>query len=57
MDLADAARDATELGVHANLHRVLQEWRTTARLLAGPELAGQAMAPLPDEDHGEVPGP
>lgn len=57
LDLVNAIRDATELDVHANLHRVIVEWRATARILADPELTAQATAALADEDHGEVPGP
>lgn len=53
----NAARDAAELGVHANLHRVIVEWRTTAGILADLELAAQLIAVLPDEDHGGVPAP
>jgi len=56
-DLIDATRDITELDVPANLHRMLVEWKATARILADPELAAQALRPLPDEDHGEVPAP
>jgi hypothetical protein len=56
-DLVSALRDATELDVHSNLHRVTVEWRATARILADPELTSQLTAPLPDEDHGEVPAP
>lgn len=57
LDLVNAVRDVSELDVHSNLHRVIVEWRATARILADPELAAQATAPLPDEDHGEVPAP
>jgi hypothetical protein len=37
LDLVNAVRDATELDVHSNLHRVTVEWRATARILADPE--------------------
>jgi hypothetical protein len=57
VDLVNTTRDALELDVHANLHRVIVEWHATARILADPELAAHALAPLPDEDHGEVPAP
>jgi hypothetical protein len=56
-DLLDATRDITELDVPANLHRILIEWRATARILADPEQAARAMMPLPDEDHGPVSAP
>ncbi|MFF0292673.1 hypothetical protein ACFYST_01140 [Kitasatospora sp. NPDC004614] len=36
MDLVNATRDAVELDVHSNLHRVIVEWRATARILADP---------------------
>ncbi|TQL90641.1 hypothetical protein FB559_7951 [Actinoallomurus bryophytorum] len=51
VDLVDAIRDATELDVHSNLHRVTTEWRATARILADPELTAQLTAPLPADDH------
>ncbi|MEV5748830.1 hypothetical protein AB0L00_13520 [Actinoallomurus sp. NPDC052308] len=57
IDLVDAVRDVAELDVHSNLHRVIVEWRATARILADPDLAARLTAPLPDEDHGEVPAP
>ncbi len=57
VDLVNAIRDASELDVHSNLHRVTVEWRATARILADPELAAQATAHLPDDDHGEAPAP
>ncbi|MFE6744723.1 prevent-host-death family protein [Kitasatospora purpeofusca] len=57
VDLVDATRDAVELDVHANLHRVIVEWRATARILADPGLASQLTEPLTGEDHGEVPAP
>ncbi|MCZ7414863.1 MULTISPECIES: prevent-host-death family protein [unclassified Streptomyces] len=57
VDLIDATRDAVELDVHTNVHRVVTEWRATARILADPDLAAQLTTPLPDEDHGEVPAP
>jgi hypothetical protein len=57
LDLVDATRDVAELDAHTDLHRVIVEWRATARILADPELTTQLRAPLPDEDHGEVPAP
>ncbi|WP_308294948.1 prevent-host-death family protein [Streptomyces sp. JJ66] len=51
IDLVDAARDATDLDVHANLHRVIVEWRATARLLADPDLAAQLTKPLTSSRH------
>lgn len=54
VDLVNAGRDAAELDVHTNLHRVIVEWRATARILADPELTAQLTAPLPGDDHGEV---
>lgn len=57
VDLVDAMHDAADLDVHANLHRVIVGWRATARILADPDLTARLTAPLPDEDHGEVPAP
>ncbi|MFF0388145.1 hypothetical protein ACFYS8_05545 [Kitasatospora sp. NPDC004615] len=57
VDLVNATRDAVELDVHSNLHRVIVEWRATARILADPDLTAQLTRALPDEDHGEVPAP
>ncbi|MEV6104131.1 prevent-host-death family protein [Streptomyces sp. NPDC051940] len=56
-DLIAATQDAVDLDVHANLHRTIVEWRATARILADPELAEEALRRLPDEDHGEVTAP
>jgi hypothetical protein len=56
-DLIDAVHDLTELDVPANLHRILVEWKATARILADPDQAAAAMRPLPEEDHGQVPLP
>ncbi|WP_405087091.1 hypothetical protein [Microbispora sp. NBC_01389] len=56
-DLLDATHDAIDLDVHATLHRVIVEWRATARILASPALTAQLTRPLPDEDHGEVLAP
>jgi hypothetical protein len=56
-ELMNAIRDVAEPDVHSNVHRVIVEWRATARILADPELTAQIAAPLPDEDHGEVPAP
>lgn len=56
-DLVGAMRDIVELDVPGNLHRVIVEWRSTARILADPESAAQATRPLPDEDHGTVIAP
>ncbi|GAA2144638.1 hypothetical protein GCM10009760_32380 [Kitasatospora kazusensis] len=57
VDLVDTTRDAVELDVHANLHRVIAEWRATARILADPEPTAQLTGPLPGDDHGEVLAP
>lgn len=57
VDLLDATRDAAELDVHSTLHRVIVEWRATARIVADPELAAQLTGPLQDEEHGEVSAP
>ena len=57
VELVNAVRDVAELDVHSNVHRVIVEWRANARILADPELTAQLAAPLPDEDHGEVPAP
>ncbi|MFB4265923.1 hypothetical protein [Nonomuraea sp. GTA35] len=56
-DLVAATKDAVELDVHATLHRVIAEWRATARILADPTLTAHLTRPLPDEDHGEVLAP
>ncbi|GAA0966204.1 hypothetical protein GCM10009555_007470 [Acrocarpospora macrocephala] len=56
-DLVDATRDAVDLDVHATLHRVIVEWRATARILADPALTAQLTRALPDEDHGAVIAP
>ncbi|MEV0590028.1 hypothetical protein [Nonomuraea cavernae] len=56
-ELLDATRDAVDLDVHATLHRVIVEWRATARILADPALTAQLTTPLPEEDHGEVTAP
>ncbi|MGW2376080.1 MULTISPECIES: hypothetical protein [Kitasatospora] len=56
-DLVDATREAVELDVHANLHRVITEWRATAGILADPDLAAELTGPLPGDDHGEVAAP
>jgi hypothetical protein len=52
-ELVEAMRDAVDLDVHATLHRVIVEWRATARVLADPALSAQLAHALPDEDHGE----
>ncbi|MEU6966300.1 prevent-host-death family protein [Kitasatospora aureofaciens] len=57
VDLVDATRDVVELDVHANLHRVIAQWRATARILADPGLAAELTGPLPGDDHGEVVAP
>ncbi|MED7949331.1 hypothetical protein [Streptomyces sp. BE303] len=57
VNLMNATRDVVELDVHANLHRVIAEWRATARILADPTLSAQLTGPLPGDDHGEVPVP
>lgn len=57
LDLVNAIGDVAELDVHSNLHRVIVEWRATARVLADPELTAQLTAPLPEDDYGEVPSP
>jgi hypothetical protein len=56
-ELVDATRDAVDLDVHATLHRVIVEWRATARILADPTLTAQLTRELPDEDHGPVIAP
>ncbi|QVQ51978.1 hypothetical protein J4H86_25110 [Spiractinospora alimapuensis] len=56
-DLISATRDAAELDVHAALHRIIIEWRATARILADPELTEKLTTALPDEDHGCVAEP
>ncbi|MEU0288897.1 prevent-host-death family protein [Streptomyces sp. NPDC052492] len=56
-DLVDATNDAAHLDVHGNLHRLVAEWRATARILADPELTAKLTRRLPDEDHGEVTAP
>ncbi|MER7751836.1 prevent-host-death family protein [Kitasatospora sp. NPDC097643] len=57
VDLIDATRDVVEPDVHTNLHRVIVEWRATARILADPDLAAELTRPLPGDDHGEVTEP
>lgn len=57
IDLIDGTRDAAELDVHTNLHRVIAEWQATARVLADPELTAELTAPLPDADHNESSAP
>ncbi|GLW99206.1 hypothetical protein [Microtetraspora sp. NBRC 16547] len=56
-ELVDTTRDAVDLDVHATLHRIIVEWRATARILADPALTAQLTRALPDEDHGEVSAP
>ncbi|MGW0998679.1 prevent-host-death family protein [Streptomyces sp. NPDC002520] len=56
-ELIDATHDAAQWDVHGNLHRIVVEWRATARVLADPEIAAQLTRRLPDEDHGEVTAP
>ncbi|MGA5123732.1 prevent-host-death family protein [Streptomyces pseudogriseolus] len=56
-DLIDATNDASHLDVHGNLHRLVAEWRATARILADPDLTAKLTRRLPDEDHGEVTAP
>ncbi|MDT6984515.1 prevent-host-death family protein [Streptomyces lusitanus] len=56
-DLVDATNDASHLDVHGNLHRLVAEWRATARILADPDLTAKLTRRLPDEDHGEVTAP
>jgi hypothetical protein len=56
-DLVEAMHDAAQLDVHAGLHRVIAEWRATARIVADPELTARLTRRLPDEDHGEVNAP
>jgi hypothetical protein len=57
VDLVDATSDVVELDVHSNLHRVIVEWRATARILADPELTAQLTESLEREDHGEALAP
>ncbi|HEY9523562.1 MAG TPA: hypothetical protein VIR33_09995 [Thermopolyspora sp.] len=56
-ELVEATRDTVDLDVHASLHRVIVEWRATARILADPILTAELVRALPDEDHGEVYAP
>jgi hypothetical protein len=56
-ELVDTTQDAVHLDVRANLHRVIVEWRATARILADRELTARLTRRLPDEDHGEVVAP
>jgi hypothetical protein len=53
-ELIDATYDAAQLDVHANLHRVVVEWRATARILADPDLTAQLTPRLPDEDQNDA---
>ncbi|MCC5035679.1 hypothetical protein DMH02_021295 [Streptomyces sp. WAC 00631] len=53
-ELTRAADGAAHPDARANVHRVVVEWRATARILADPELTAQLTRPLPDEDHGEA---
>lgn len=57
-DLVDAASDPAERDVQADIHRVVTEWRSAARILADPDRAEQLTRHLPyedlDEEHGEV---
>jgi hypothetical protein len=55
--MSSATNDAAHLDVHGSLHRLVTEWRATARILAGPELTAKLTRRLPDEDHGEVTAP
>ncbi|CAM5731648.1 hypothetical protein SHIRM173S_10272 [Streptomyces hirsutus] len=50
-------RTSPKPDIHSELHRVIVEWRATARILADPELTAQLTRRLPDEDHGEVTAP
>ncbi|MBL3671034.1 hypothetical protein JL475_34865 [Streptomyces sp. M2CJ-2] len=56
-ELLDAVDGTPRPGPRADLHRVVVEWRATARILADPELTAQLTRRLPDEDHGEVTAP
>ncbi|MCO5985342.1 hypothetical protein NE235_04390 [Actinoallomurus spadix] len=56
-DLVDALRDTAGLDVHADLYRVIVEWRATARILADPDLDARPTMTLSGEDHGDVPVP
>lgn len=53
VELTDATEDLAHLDVHANLHRVVVEWRATARILADPVLTAQLTRGLPDEEDTE----
>ncbi|MFJ6740565.1 prevent-host-death family protein [Streptomyces sp. NPDC091279] len=53
-ELLNVPCGAGQLETHGDLHRIITEWRATARVLATPELTAQLTRPLPDEDHGEV---
>ncbi|MHB9860987.1 hypothetical protein [Streptomyces sp. YIM S03343] len=55
-DLAEASASAGP-DRRPGLHRVVTEWRATARILADPGLTARLTRRLPDEDHGEVPAP
>ncbi|MGW5972619.1 hypothetical protein [Streptomyces sp. NPDC055186] len=56
-ELLDAVHGTPRPGPCADLHRVVVEWRATARILADPGLTAQLTRRLPDEDHGEVTEP
>ncbi|WP_328676637.1 hypothetical protein OG905_23060 [Streptomyces sp. NBC_00322] len=49
-ELAETAHTDVDVNVQADFHRVIAEWRATARILADPELTAQLMRPLPEDD-------
>ena len=52
-DLIDAASGAAGRDVQADVHRIVTEWRSTARIIADPGLTEQLTQRLPEEDHHE----
>jgi len=57
VDLVNALHDIVDLDLHSSLHRVIVEWRATARILADPELTAKLTGGFSGEDYGEVPAP
>ncbi|GII81955.1 hypothetical protein Sru01_69370 [Sphaerisporangium rufum] len=56
-ELVETSHDAATQDVPATLHRVIVEWRATARILADPALTARLTRALPDEDQGVVQAP